>query len=1169
MSERKRVFILEFSPVVASDGSTQTFLFSTQGFSTGAADTPSNTKVKPFLSNPGSLKRDLFSEARVTGAIKPNYGNIVLRNPVQTKGGSGELDAWVDYGLAGTRIKCYWGVPGDAYPGSWKLVYIAYCHSFLADVNELVFRLRDQLQLLDNPVAAEGFLGSGGLEGNGGISKPKQWVSGDPGFITPILVDYAKQIYLVQVNGCFNPDFYLTNATPINSFDVFEGGVEIDRAQPNYTSAADILANSPTAGTVRYFFGPANPLMAGWFDGPVYFRLGSPPANDLRVYAQGVPTSKDMLAWGSAFGSYTADLLAVRAGVPRTSISSGSAFLPVSYVLVDDATSYLSVLSDAALAYQGFFGFTRLDTFKSGYLCSPEDNGFYYGVTSSSGLSVWPPAAAPTTSLRTFNTDQVKDFKREPVSGMEVPIWSVQVSAGKTQASKILAGASNEMKDYLSRDPYWVTVTGYSASTILANPGAAAAVVEIPGRVLQNSFATRMWLERYFVLYGGRRHFYTFSVPMTDSLLNLELHDVVTLQGPRYGLSAGKKFRVVGITLDCSAAVPMMAFTCWGGDIGQYTGGGVPGVIWGGGSGGGGTNTAANIAQQSLGLFTGQMVGSVGVGSAESPSCNPHYTQVALQANFEGADAATTSSDLSSHARTLTGTALYAALSTTRSKFGGSSLKIANKTSNGVAIARHADFAYTTSTPWTFGLWFYVDTWGAPALFPLVEVYDSVGGQAWWVGVYGTSGSLHLSWNFGAGGTPTGSHVVSQGGWHYLEIVNDGSYSGNFIKGFLDGALDFTVAGSGAGTFAVYLGGYHSYGAASSADGYVMYIDEAMFTVGSALHSADFTPATQATPALQCGVGVVPGDGGTSLVATGMTSLGAFTGQLVGLVTNPPGFSWTSHGSALSWHGIASSSTGAKLVAVANGGQIYTSTDSGANWTARDSNRAWYSVASSSDGTKLVAVVFGGQIYTSTDSGANWTARDSNRGWIGVASSGDGAKLVAVVSGGQIYTSTDSGANWTARNSNRSWACVASSDDGVNLVAAVNASSSIYTSTDSGVNWSLNTVSGTHYWTSLASSSNGVKLLATADSDQLYTSTDSGANWTARDSSRSWWGGSSSADGTILLACASGGKLYVSLDSGVNWTARDSNRSWFASAVASDASKMAAVEVGGLIYTSP
>lgn len=51
-------------------------------------------------------------------------------------------------------------------------------------------------------------------------------------------------------------------------------------------------------------------------------------------------------------------------------------------------------------------------------------------------------------------------------------------------------------------------------------------------------------------------------------------------------------------------------------------------------------------------------------------------------------------------------------------------------------------------------------------------------------------------------------------------------------------------------------------------------------------------------------------------------------------------------------------------LALEHGGQIYTSTDSGANWTARETNRTWRAVASNSDGTKLVAVVIGGQIYT-------------------------------------------------------------------------------------------------------------------------------------------------------------------------------------------------------------
>ena len=78
---------------------------------------------------------------------------------------------------------------------------------------------------------------------------------------------------------------------------------------------------------------------------------------------------------------------------------------------------------------------------------------------------------------------------------------------------------------------------------------------------------------------------------------------------------------------------------------------------------------------------------------------------------------------------------------------------------------------------------------------------------------------------------------------------------------------------------------------------------------------------------------------------------------------------------------------------------------SGVNWTPRESNRGWRSVASSADGSKLVAVVDGGRIYTSTDSGVSRTPRESNRDWRSIASSADGSKLAAVVLNGQIYTS--------------------------------------------------------------------------------------------------------------------------------------------------------------------
>ena len=304
--------------------------------------------------------------------------------------------------------------------------------------------------------------------------------------------------------------------------------------------------------------------------------------------------------------------------------------------------------------------------------------------------------------------------------------------------------------------------------------------------------------------------------------------------------------------------------------------------------------------------------------------------------------------------------------------------------------------------------------------------------------------------------------------------------------------------------------------------------------------------------------------GGAQLVVPADTTW-ALTAMIVGRTAGITS-SWTARDSSRDWYAIASSSDGTKLVAVVNGGQIYTSTDSGATWTARDSSRNWSGVASSSDGAKLVAVAQAGRVYTSTDSGINWTARDSNRDWTGVASSSDGTKLVAVVGAGQIYTSTDSGVTWTARDSNRVWTEVASSEDGAKLVAVVNTGGQIYTSTDSGVTWTAR--GSSRDWYSVASSADGTKLVAVVYGGQIYTSTDSGVTWTARDSNRNWIAVASSSDGTKLVAVVNGGQIYTSTDSGVTWTARDSNRNWIAVASSSNGLKLVAGVQAGQIYTS-
>jgi hypothetical protein len=294
---------------------------------------------------------------------------------------------------------------------------------------------------------------------------------------------------------------------------------------------------------------------------------------------------------------------------------------------------------------------------------------------------------------------------------------------------------------------------------------------------------------------------------------------------------------------------------------------------------------------------------------------------------------------------------------------------------------------------------------------------------------------------------------------------------------------------------------------------------------------------------------------------------------LVGNLLDNTGFGWVPRENSRNWKGIASSADGNGLVAVVNGGQIFTSTNYGVNWTARDSNRGWSAVASDADGVKLVASVNSGYIYTSTDSGANWTPRtasnirswasvassldgtrliacaagagvfisgDSGGGWSltlagagpwsGVASSGNGSNLVAVINGGQIYTSSSSGASgsWIARDSNRAWVSVASSTDGGRLVAAVNGGD-LYVSTDFGTNWFVTGPGSPLNWTSVASSADGARLAAVINLGGIHVSTDSGANWQPRNGLPllGWTTVASSADGSTLAAAGSSTQIYV------------------------------------------
>jgi len=145
--------------------------------------------------------------------------------------------------------------------------------------------------------------------------------------------------------------------------------------------------------------------------------------------------------------------------------------------------------------------------------------------------------------------------------------------------------------------------------------------------------------------------------------------------------------------------------------------------------------------------------------------------------------------------------------------------------------------------------------------------------------------------------------------------------------------------------------------------------------------------------------------------------------------------------------------------------------------------------------------------------------------------------LAAAVSGGLFFAlGAASAPTWTQTSAPlTNWTSIASSADGRRLVASADGgfgnAGPIYISTNSGATWEQTSAPVTNY-SSVACSADGTKLAAVGYSG-VFTSADSGANWTAI-SGASGRRIACSADGTKLLVA--GGGLYASTNFGATWT---------------------------------
>ncbi len=159
------------------------------------------------------------------------------------------------------------------------------------------------------------------------------------------------------------------------------------------------------------------------------------------------------------------------------------------------------------------------------------------------------------------------------------------------------------------------------------------------------------------------------------------------------------------------------------------------------------------------------------------------------------------------------------------------------------------------------------------------------------------------------------------------------------------------------------------------------------------------------------------------------------------------------------------------------------------------------------------------------------------------------------------------GAAWQSHDPHALWLSVASSANGMRLLAG--AYGYVYTSGDGGSSWTAHT-DMVGAWYSVASSADGEMLLAVDVMGNIQFSRNGGASWNVRTHQPASSRGTvaCSADGRNIVVVFQDGSIDRSSDGGDTWTQTTSAQYWRGVAASESGSRLVAVTGDGEIYIS-
>lgn len=500
---------------------TRTLRYATRGYVTLPTDTPANTYYEPRIQQAGTIERSLFGSRRTSGQSQIGYGAMVLVNM------DGGLDELVNYSFAGRSITIRLGTMN---PGTGALTFTTVLRGTMEQAElswqKVTIRIRDRLLDLAKPIQQTRYLGNNtlpnGLEGVAGDlkGKPKPIVFGRVWNIAPPCVNTDRRIYQVHTGSAIQ-----------SLGEVYDRGVPLTVGAA-YTSQADMEANVPAAGQYRLW----NDATAGAF-----IRLGSAPA-----------------------GLVTVDVLRGAAIANRTVGQLFNQILLASGISAGDISSADITALDALAGYEcGVYAsaeedITPLELLDD--LCVSA--GAWYAVDAQGVFRIGRVSIPTTGSVGTLTAMEILAIERVPSrdAGVGVPAWKTKVGYRRIYEvqNDLASTVTDARKSFFQNEYRRVEASDAAVKTVNALSPEMEFLTALSSEADANTEAARL-----LTLYKTRRDMYQVTIRVDAALASvLDLGKVVTLQLPRFGMSAGKLFLIIGITTNLRGY--QYELTLWG-----------------------------------------------------------------------------------------------------------------------------------------------------------------------------------------------------------------------------------------------------------------------------------------------------------------------------------------------------------------------------------------------------------------------------------------------------------------------------------------------------------------------------------------------------------------------------------------------------------------------------